>query len=307
VRSREGSILEANIHFADELFEASDAMKKMLLGVFDENPTYEEMGRTEILEDLLLVMSASNRLPGPEDAALGDRLLFQLPITKLPEREDRREIITRHLKEGTGELSSEPQATITVAQVKALRAYSRAHVTVPEGVQEKLLSLDFELDDRNIYLSPRSVNRCLDILRATALLDGRTVVTHKDLLVLQYVVASPPQQPEIRDLIYNLVAPLERNALGIFDALKKQVGEWRALANSPDKRLKIKAKQGGQDLLNDVADYKEQLDELALKATDEGYDAEAIENMAAQVENLHASLSVRIRELYKETAGSDDV
>jgi hypothetical protein len=234
-------------------------------------------------------------------------MVFQLPVAKPAEREDRKEIMLRHLREGTGELSPEPAAYISVPDVKRLRAYSRASVAVPDGVAEKLLSLDYELEERGIYVSPRTMNQCLDILRATALLDGRTTVKHQDILVLQYVVAPIPQQAEVRDLIYNLVAPLEKTALDIFAALKDEVGTWRALANNPDKRRKVQAKTGGQDVLNNVADYREQLDELAKQAEAEGYDTEAITNMAGQVGKLHESISRRIRELYKETAGSDNV
>lgn len=302
VRHREGTILDCNLHFADEILEANDAMRKSMLGLLDEVPSYSERGSTEYLENLLLFIAASNKLFGPEDAAFGDRFVLQVPVSKPPEREDRLEILQRHDSTHRGHLSVEPQAYVSLGQIKLLRAFARANIAVPQGILEKLVSLDDEVTEKiGVYVSPRTLNRCLDILKATALLAGRTEVTQKDFWVLQFVIAPIPQQDKAREVILDLTAPLEREALAIVGDMAKEVGEWRALAKGPSKTKKAQAKKGGQDLLNSVLNYKVELQVRAERAEKEGYDAEAIINLVAQVDQQIAKIQETIGQLYSNS------
>lgn len=308
VKYREGTILDANIHFGDEFFKSSDAMKVAMLGIFDEIPTYDERGKTEYLEDLLLVGVASNELPNKEDQAMADRLVLQIPVNKPQDREDRLEILYRHDKTQRGELSIDPQAFVSVDQIKLLRSYSHKHIQVPAGIYEKLATLDEDITEKipGTYVSPRTVNRCLDILKASALMRGSHEVTNKDFAVLQYAIAPIPDQGKAKDIILDLVAPLEKEALAVIVLISKEIGAWRLLASNPDRRKKAQALKGSQDVLNSILDYQATLELLAERAVKEGYDAETITDMVAQTQVTYGKVGVTIRELHTALAGQHD-
>lgn len=207
VHNTELSLVESHFGFIDEIFDANDFTLRALLSLLNERRLLR--GVQNVASPLHTVIAATNYLRVSEvTEALLDRFLFKavilpdkdpfiqyrisqrylvhagrtvVPPKKIPyERlKHMHDIITGRSDDFTISISSELLyfTNIVIRHYEFLR--NRAlHDAAKRG------------EDIDFYISPRTQAKSLDLLRALALLKGRSTVHHDDVSKLYFVFAT---------------------------------------------------------------------------------------------------------------------
>ncbi len=183
----EGGILEANFAELDELFDANAPLLRTLLGVLNER----EFKRGKQKEQALLhtAMAATNGDPqqvvqqSPELGAVVDRFLFRCNIDYLVRHDSRLRMYknfaaakkpeTRISYESLAVFSDFVLNKMRISDVQFLKLYDRVleayRIKVPDQI-----------------ISDRRACRLLNVIKANALLNGRTEVVPDDILAVRW-------------------------------------------------------------------------------------------------------------------------
>lgn len=174
-RETDGMLPTATHFFGDEIFEANIGTLNAMLKVLNERK-YKH-GSQEIDIPLRTAFGASNRIPdvdeGSEErslAALYDRLLLRYIVEPLPE--------DKFLEMLAGDESFEVTETVTLDEIETLHNELK-NIAVSEDVLEALATIRSLLAEKNhpIAENDRRWKKLLKVLRANALLEGRSEVT----------------------------------------------------------------------------------------------------------------------------------
>ena len=172
-----GRMADSDLIFFDECFKASGASLNLLLTLLNERVFHN--GRTRITAPLITMIGASNELPdGDESAALWDRYLLRITIGYL--KTDWMAMMQRSS-------GAAAMPTVSRADLLALQGVVE-QVTVPPAMFQALATFKAALAAEGIESSDRRWRKSLNILRAHALMDGRTVVNEDDLDMLRHVM-----------------------------------------------------------------------------------------------------------------------
>jgi MoxR-like ATPase len=206
----EGSLVESEFGFIDEIFDANDFTLRALLSLLNERRlirgTHHQPARIHT------VIAATNYLRVSEvTEAILDRFLYKALI--LPDKDPyvQFKIAQKYLLHG-GKPAPPPQ-TIPFSELKYMHSIITGNnpaitITIrPEDLYfANLVITHFEharnralresnrgrtADEyREFYISPRTQAKSLDLLRALALLRARTYVTHEDISKLYFIFAT---------------------------------------------------------------------------------------------------------------------
>lgn len=181
-----GKLPEAEIAFLDEIFKANSAILNALLTVLNERRFHQgSEARSVPLESLL---AASNELPEEDElSALYDRFLLRYTVGYI-EKDHRFARLLRLEDESPGACTVLAPADLDALQEQAAR------VAVPDDVVEDIIAIRRELTSAGVIASDRRYRQALAVLRAGALLDGRDQVSTQDLVWLEHVLWSDPEQ-----------------------------------------------------------------------------------------------------------------
>jgi MoxR-like ATPase len=213
-----GKLPEASVAFLDEIFKANSAILNAMLTVlneraFDNGPTRQSI-------PLQIAIGASNELP--QDDALGalyDRFVLRHWVQPIASRDLRKALL---------QTKSEPMvaAKLSPADLADMR-YAAAQVDIPEDVVDAFLDLlDSLAKEHGIVVSDRRARKCMKLLRAHAVLEGRTTATTEDFEVLVHALWEEPEQcAPIYGSIAKTQSPEKAAALAILDAA---IEAWEA-------------------------------------------------------------------------------
>ncbi len=199
VTNTEGMLPEASLVFLDELLNANSAILNSLLMVLNERVF--RRGRETRLLPLLMVVSASNRLP--EDDALGalfDRFLLRVHCDNVaPER-------LSDVLEAGWKLDL-PRAEATAGfDIEDVRRLNHMLADVDLGkVRTAYVELVHRLRHAGIPISDRRAVKLQRLLGASALLCGRLTVNATDLWVLRYIWDTEEQQEVLASIVQDAV------------------------------------------------------------------------------------------------------
>lgn len=213
----DGSLVESEFGFIDEIFDANDFTLRALLSLLNERRlirgTHQQPARIHT------VIAATNYLRVSEvTEAILDRFLYKALI--LPDKEPyvQFKIAQKYLVHGGK--PAEPPRKIPFAELKYMHAIitgNNPNITItirPEDLYfANLVIRHFEhlrnrairesnrgrssQEYREFYISPRTQAKSLDLLRALALLRARTQVTHEDISKLYFIFATVGVPEEI--------------------------------------------------------------------------------------------------------------
>jgi MoxR-like ATPase len=194
---------EAHIAFLDEIFKANSSILNALLTIINER--FFHNGRERVAVPLISMFGASNELPDEDElTALYDRFLLRFMVDYLTED-------FRFLKMLEGAEPAE-RTTLTFAELEELSAAARA-VAIPGALLSTIAELRRELGRQQIVASDRRWRNALGVLRAHALLLGRTAATEDDLLFLEHLLwKDPEERPKVRDTLHRLIKGYEEEA-----------------------------------------------------------------------------------------------
>lgn len=196
---------QAEIAFLDEVFKANSAILNSLLTILNERRFYQGTESAEV--PLRTLVAASNELPEEEElSALYDRFLLRFVVGYI-DRDDRfRDLLALEQQVGTDATS------LSAAQLAALHLRCDA-VSIPKEILSEVTVIRRALNTLGVVASDRRYRQSLDVLRAAAVLDGRNVVGHRDLVWLEHLLWNDPEeQARVLQVLSELSAGLEEEA-----------------------------------------------------------------------------------------------
>jgi MoxR-like ATPase len=187
---------EAHVAFLDEVFKANSSILNAVLTLVNERLFHN--GRAIDTVPLLTLFGATNELPDEDElAALYDRFLLRFVIGYVQED-------FRFLRMLEAQSAAAP-TTLSLDALRELQQEATA-IAVPPAVLRHVADLRRELGKKGIVASDRRYRQSLGVLRAHALLAGRSEVSDEDLAFLEHVLwRDPAEQAEIRATLRALV------------------------------------------------------------------------------------------------------
>jgi len=194
---------EAHIAFLDEIFKANSSILNALLTLINERTFHN--GRERIPTPLITMLGASNELPDEEElSALYDRFMFRFITGYITE--------DFHFLKMLDGAAAETRTTLSFTELNAL-AGAVATVKVPGAILNEIAELRRILGREHIVVSDRRWKNSLDVLRAHAIIFGRSVVIEDDLMFLEHVLwKDPEERPKVTELLRRLVRGYEEEA-----------------------------------------------------------------------------------------------
>jgi len=194
---------EAHISFLDEIFKANSSILNALLTLINERIFHN--GRERIPTPLITMFGASNELPDEEElSALYDRFMFRFITAYITE--------DFHFLKMLDGAAAETRTTLSFSELNQL-AETVATVKVPGAILNEIAELRRILGREHIVVSDRRWKNSLDVLRAHAIIFGRSVVIEDDLMFLEHVLwKDPEERPKVTELLRRLVRGYEEEA-----------------------------------------------------------------------------------------------
>ena len=162
-----GKLADVELAFLDETFKASSAILNYLLRLMNEREF--ENGRQTAQAPLISLFGASNELPQETELeALFDRFLIRMTVGYVSEGGFTRlqQLLANH------RARQAPQ-TITQAELVALQQ-AVERIPIPGAIIDTIAQLRRELGAKGIRVSDRRWGKTHGVLRAHALLEGRS-------------------------------------------------------------------------------------------------------------------------------------
>lgn len=224
MHNTDGSLVESEFGFIDEIFDANDFTLRSLLSLLNERRLIR--GVQDVSSPLHTVIAATNYLRVSEvTEALLDRFLYKAVI--LPDKDPfiQYKISQRYMAHGGR--TTQPPAKIPFERLKHINQIVRGeaedhHIKITNELLyfTNITIRHYEfLRNRQIkdsskqgagadfYISPRTQAKSLDLLRALAMLKGRTEVVHKDVSRLYFIFSTVglPEEVELFNKAYTTV------------------------------------------------------------------------------------------------------
>ena len=184
-----GSIIEANLVFLDEFFDASDVVLRSLLTVLNERKFVNGSEQIDVSVHTAIATANYMRMNEVTEAVL-DRFTYKSII---PEDSDvYNQLMIDHTYAFSGGEPAEPEKKLFFNQILYLNDIIKnknreIKVVVPDFIYfmknviiNKFVS-DMRKSDYNFFISPRKYAKLSDFLRANALVNNRLEVTEEDL------------------------------------------------------------------------------------------------------------------------------
>ncbi len=186
-----GKLADVELAFLDETFKASSAILNYLLRLMNEREF--ENGRHTAQVPLISLFGASNELPQEAELeALFDRFLLRMTVGYVSESG-----FTRLQQSLANHRARQAPQTITQAELDALQQ-AADQIPIPGVIIDTIAQLRRDLGAKGIRVSDRRWGKTHGVLRAHALLEGRSAIEEDDLAILKHVLWSSPDQPSSR-------------------------------------------------------------------------------------------------------------
>ncbi len=272
VRVTTSMLPEAEIAFLDEIFKGNSAILNTLLTMINERK-YHEAGRV-IDVPLNTLIAASNELPEDEKelAALYDRLLIRYAVHYIRDDANFRDMLL------SGEVY-EPKTRISMDELRMLQEQVAKVDITP--ILDTVIELRRDLTREGIVASDRRFKQAMAVVRAHALLHGRTVATAEDLKVLQHIMWDDPEQiGNVRKVVMDVVDPFARKII-----------EYREIIADYERMLDGKIDQAdAQEIMSKLKDIENELKQLEKMALSAGKDTTELEEISDKIRELKLTI-----------------
>jgi MoxR-like ATPase len=214
-----GYLPASNIAFLDEIFKANSAILNALLGILNERRF--DNGNSQITVPLLMTVAASNEIPTSDELeALYDRFLIRKEVLPVSDREINNLLLL-------------PMSSTTLPSVALTEEFiSETHklsndVSIPQEVLDIIRELRIYLRDESdppIYISDRRLLKSVNLLKISAVTNGRRYVSLVDTLLLTNILwYNPDERKMIRSFILKKMIPDTQSYRFIYDSLKNTI------------------------------------------------------------------------------------
>ena len=250
-----GKLADVELAFLDETFKASSAILNYLLRLMNEREF--ENGR-QPRSPLISLFGASNELPQEAELeALFDRFLIRMTVGYVSEGGFTRlqQLLANHRARQAPRTITQAELVALQQAVGQIRSRGRSSTRSPNSAATWA---------PGIRVSDRRWGKT-HVLRAHALLEGRSAVEEDDLAILKHVLwSSPDQQAEISKLCARLSNPINGKATELTDqAASVYDATMVAHGQSGDTQQKVVVVAEGIDKLKAINAGLVQLQEQA--------------------------------------------
>lgn len=271
---------EAHVAFLDEIFKANSSILNALLTIVNERIFHN--GRERIPVPLITMFGASNELPDEDElTALYDRFMLRFVVEYIVED-------FRFLKMLEG-ARAPSRTTLDAGELDSLKAQTAA-IEIPNGMLGALAELRRDLARQQVIVSDRRWRNSLGILRAHALLLGRSRVAEEDLGFLEHVLwKDPEERPKVRDALHRLVKGYEEQA-------REMLIQSQELREYADRRWESEELRSRAivEAHTKIANILVRFDNLVREAAGGGRPLAGVEAMRSQVREIQQSMLRRI-------------
>lgn len=244
LRVTKGKLPEAEIAFLDEVFKCNEPTLNILLPIINEKLFYNDGHPIDV--PLITLFAASNEFPEDDSLmALYDRMMFRIYVDYIGDIQNKMKMFNNFLN---GNDKADKYTTISLDELRLLRNTLK-EVKIPDSILKEYISLMNLLFQNGIIISDRRQNECLNVLRATALLNKRDEVILTDLKALKDVLWSKLEDIEkVEEILKEkIVSPFEKE----YKNIKKQYKELiSSSTNLNDTRIIVEIKNS-LEYLND--------------------------------------------------------
>jgi hypothetical protein len=221
---------------------------------------------------------------GPfEDSLLAffDRFFHKLEVTPLPcGSADWDSVVFGSVSDASAPVR------VTTAQIRVAQSYVDS-VTIPEGVQKAVRAFAQALSNgvgsKNnvpVHVSTRTWRKAMRMLRAHALLDGRTEVKRADLKWLEHAFwTTPDQRAVIRECVFSVGSPEVNEAMVVeakvaefmaaYANRRLQVNQNGEIVTTPSPVSQLASAAVAEPLVTWLKRQENEMRQLAAKADDE--------------------------------------
>ena len=218
VHNTANSLLDADFAFVDEFFDASDVLLRSLLGVLNERVWMKGAQKVQARLHTAILTSNYQRENEITEAIL-DRIIFKTEIQPVTQKTKRMRIYQDYLDRSNFKL----QKLFDLTKLQAFTALvdDPASVKFSKDILDVFDTLIQEYaKESKKYISQRTANKALKVLKVSALLNNREEVTYSDLEELRYVfcVLNRKIDEELFDAVYEKhVGKIEEERLALQD------------------------------------------------------------------------------------------
>lgn len=239
-RNTSQKLPEAHVAFVDEIFKANSAILNSLLTLINERLFYNN--GSVIHAPLSSLIGASNEYPEDEEGleALFDRFLLRYEVGYIS---DPKNFLSMLKGDGLGV----KRPTVSLQEIETLQTKAEMMTNIPDDIFQTIGNIRDDLKKEGIIPSDRRFRQCLSLLKASAVLDGRTAVERKDLGLLKYSLWVSPEAEE-KDVVRQVVDeysldPTDKQVAGIEQAVKEIAGQLHGVDfNDTNKVVEINSK-----------------------------------------------------------------
>lgn len=216
-RKHDNYLPSANFAFLDEIWKSSSAVLNTMLTIINEG--IFRNGDQVVQTNLRSLIAASNEVPDTDSelAAMYDRFSVRIPVMPIQEETNFRSLLSGSTS--SPHLSLDPSQQYSQVQIEEFRHYMQ-QVQLSEQTQTNLWNLKQKLSKENIYVSDRRWRKIAELLRASALINGRVVTNEADEVIMQYCLWD---KLEDFDKIKTLLAADEAD----YSELRKKIKRFR--------------------------------------------------------------------------------
>jgi MoxR-like ATPase len=220
-----GKLPEAEIAFLDEIFKSNSAILNSILTLANERVFHNDGVAVQC--PLVTMFGASNELPeGKELEALFDRFLLRFQVEYLIRPSNFRSIVTASDPD-------QPSVYLTAQELSEAQT-DAAQVQVGADTVEALLTIRDQLKAEGIVASDRRWKHSLQLVQASAYLDGGTETCPEDLQILADVLwREPKDRPLITKILGKVADPAAAQAMEIVDAHRELVTKLQTKSSGP--------------------------------------------------------------------------
>jgi MoxR-like ATPase len=228
--------------FLDEIWKCNPGCLNTLLSITNERVFHDDGKAIHV--PLNTMVTASNELPESESelGAIYDRCAVRLVTQYIEDRDAFKSLIT----------SATPTVPTVAVDFAAEQAACKA-VVIPDSLVEAMVDLRYSVRDAGFKVSDRKWRACLNLIKASAHLEGRKEACNDDLDCLEDVLwREPTELTAISTLIQQVANPSAAKAVADLDNARKLVAGLPVLDMADPKAFNMAAPGVNRDL-SDIA------------------------------------------------------
>lgn len=293
-RDTDGTLATAHIADCDEVDKAGKSIN-LMLGAMNERE-YKN-GKTMLDLPLISMFGSANEFLAPDLGPAFDRFLVRIDCDYIVEPSN----FVAFLDMVKNRKVARHRTVVDLTDLLHAIEVEVPAVDVPIGVLNDIAKLRITLLDEGVRPSDRRWGQCVGLLKASAYLNGRSVVDNDDLIVLENVLwIDPVDVPKVKQHVRAATSELAVEANRIAEELREVSAQVKALtgqsvADRSDKGVEAKIKVDEMDAT---------LRDLIEKANRQGRNTSRYESVRGDIRAVLVSIYTICLGLSPEAAAS---